>query len=49
MAKWADPDSNQECPKTADLQSAALPIPLTDPYVFSQMPTEGFEPSGFSF
>lgn len=29
---WAALDSNQECHKTTDLQSAALPIPLTDPY-----------------
>lgn len=29
---WAALDSNQECHKATDLQSAALPIPLTDPY-----------------
>ena len=30
---WAALDSNQECHKATDLQSAALPIPLTDPYI----------------
>lgn len=29
---WAALDSNQECHKATDLQSAALPILLTDPY-----------------
>ena len=30
---WVVPDSNQECLTTTDLQSAAIPIPLNDPYV----------------
>ena len=30
---WAALDSNQECHKATNLQSAALPIPLTDPYI----------------
>ena len=30
---WADLDLNQECLAATDLQSAALPIPLIDPYV----------------
>lgn len=30
---WARLDLNQQCSKATDLQSAALPIPLTDPFI----------------
>ena len=31
VKEWADQDLNLECREATDLQSAAIPIPLTDP------------------